>query len=176
MIAYSSVVTPDSATSFVIYGNNDLTNQSNKNWPGILALIIRRRRLHSCMWSDIWVEVFWWKDVKSSVPFIPNWELKLVQEGYSQSFEIHKRITWQLNVPLGRHPFQCPLKKPKPNTVIHERVWWAPYMKSRYVVRWVFFSFSFKLRYVWNNVSWHWRPTRYVIDMIICQPTQIRKI
>ena len=54
--------------------------------------------------------------------FIPNRELKVVQEGYSQSFEIYKIITLQLNVPLGRHPCQCPLENPKPNTVIHERV------------------------------------------------------
>ena len=54
--------------------------------------------------------------------FIPNRELKMIQEGYSQSFKINKRITGQLNVPLGRHPCQSPLEEPKPNTIIHERV------------------------------------------------------
>jgi len=62
IIASSFVVTFDKATSFIVYGNRDFTNQS-----AISVVIIPLRCLHSCIWSDICVEVFWRNDVKSSV-------------------------------------------------------------------------------------------------------------
>ena len=68
LMACSSVTTPPIATSRAMGGNKDFVNQLSKSWSGIGALTSLLHLLHSWMWSDMCVEAFWRREVKSSLP------------------------------------------------------------------------------------------------------------
>ena len=67
LMAWSLITTPPIATSQAIGGNKYLVNQSTKSWFGIGSLMSLLHLLHSWIWSEICVEVFWCREVKRSV-------------------------------------------------------------------------------------------------------------
>ena len=68
MTCYFVTKTP-LAMSVVIFGSSDLMNHSAKIWFEMKIFTKRCLRLHSCMWSEMYVDVLYFNEVKSSVPF-----------------------------------------------------------------------------------------------------------
>lgn len=74
---WSSMTAPDRQMSLARVGKSDLKNQLDKRWSEIGALTSLLLCLHSWMWSEIWVVVSWYNEVKSFVLvsyLIGNWK------------------------------------------------------------------------------------------------------
>ena len=76
-MAFSSVTASLMTTSLAMGGSKYFVNQSTINWSGMGALINLHLHLHSCIWSDIWVELVWRSEINKSLLVsyqIGNWK------------------------------------------------------------------------------------------------------
>ena len=74
---WSFVTAPDKKMSLARGGKSGLQNQLDKRWSRINALTSLLLRLHSWMWSEIWVAISSCSKVKSSISvsyLIGNWK------------------------------------------------------------------------------------------------------